>query len=151
DEDRGSGEQLQATMHDGIKHRLAVVERVAYDSEHFRGRGLLLQRLAQLARALLFSLKKSHILYCNDRLVGEGLGKLDLLLRERSHGRSGQKNYPDRDPLAQERDPQGGAIASGYRHLMIGVFRIGKYVGDLNGFSLQEYSSDNALASRHKL
>ena len=46
---------------------------------------LLLQRLAQLARALLLSLEKSHILDRDDCLVGKRLGESNLFVSERLH------------------------------------------------------------------
>ena len=57
----------------------------ADDLEHFGGRGLLLQGLAQLARARLHLLEQPHVLYGDHSLVGEGLDQLDLLFRERPH------------------------------------------------------------------
>ena len=46
--------------------------------QHFRGRGLLLQRFGKFARALLFGFEQPHILDCNQRLIGEGLQWLNL-------------------------------------------------------------------------
>ena len=47
--------------------------------QHLRGRGLLLQRLAQIARARLHLVEQPHVLDRDHRLVGEGRDQLDLL------------------------------------------------------------------------
>ncbi len=61
-----------------IEHGLQVEGRAADDLEHVGGGGLLLQRLAQLV-------EQSGILDGDDRLGGEALDQLDLLVGERAH------------------------------------------------------------------
>ena len=50
--------------------------------QHFRGRGLLLQRLGQLARARLHLVEQPHVLDRDHRLVGERGDQFDLLVGE---------------------------------------------------------------------
>ena len=56
------------------------------DLQHLGGRGLLLQRLGQLARARLHLVEQPHVLDRDHRLVGEGRDQLDLLVGEWPHG-----------------------------------------------------------------
>ena len=53
------------------------------DLQHLGGRGLLLQRLGQFARARLHLVEQPHVLDRDHRLVGEGCDQLDLLVGER--------------------------------------------------------------------
>ena len=53
--------------------------------QHLRGRGLLLQCLGELARALLHLVEQPHVLDRDHRLVGEGRDQLDLLVGEWPH------------------------------------------------------------------
>ena len=64
------------------------------DLQHLRGRGLLLQRLGQLARARLHLVEQPHVLDSDHRLVGEGLDQLDLLVGERTHALAMQTITP---------------------------------------------------------
>ena len=57
----------------------------ADDAQHFRRRRLLLQRLGEVGRALAQLVEQPRILDGDDRLVGEGRDKLDLLVGERTH------------------------------------------------------------------
>ena len=62
----------------GLKHRRQVARRARNDLQDVRRRSLLLQRLGQLARALLFGINKPHVLDRDHRLVGKGLQKFFL-------------------------------------------------------------------------
>ena len=48
-------------LDDGIKHRLHVCRRTADDAEHFGGRRLMLQGLAQFGVALLQFFEQPHV------------------------------------------------------------------------------------------
>ena len=67
-------------LDDGVKDRLHVRRRAADDAEHFRSRRLMLQRLPQFCIALLDFLEQPNVLDGDDRLVGEGFEKSDLLV-----------------------------------------------------------------------
>src|SRR5215468_4947433 len=45
--------------------RLQLARRARYDTQHLRGRGLLLQRLGQFACALLHLIEQPHVLDCD--------------------------------------------------------------------------------------
>ena len=79
------------------------------DLQHFGGRGLLLQRLGQLARPRLHLVEQPHVLDRDHRLVGEGGDKLDLLVGEGSHRSAHQHDHADRHSLAQQRNAEHGA------------------------------------------
>ena len=53
----------------GLKHRLQLAGRTGNDAQHLRGRRLLLQRFAQLLRALLLGFEQPHVLNRNHRLI----------------------------------------------------------------------------------
>ena len=64
------------------KHRLQSVGERLMTLEHLAGRGLVLERLGQLARARLHLLEQPRVLDGDHGLVGEGLEQLDLLVGE---------------------------------------------------------------------
>ena len=84
----------------GLKHRLQLAGRTADDLEDLGGRRLLLQRLAQLARARLHLVEQSHVLDRDNRLVGEGLEKSNLLIRKRLNFGTSKLNCSDRHSVA---------------------------------------------------
>ena len=61
-----------------FKHRTEIESRAADDLQHLRGRGLLLQRFAQL-------IEQAGVLDGDDGLAGEALYQLDLLIVEGPH------------------------------------------------------------------
>ena len=64
-----------------IEHGLQIERRAADDLQHVGGRGLLLQRFGQVARARLHLVEQPHVLDRDHGLVGEGLDEFDLALR----------------------------------------------------------------------
>ena len=74
-----------AVSDDGIEDRLQIERRAADDVQHIARRGLILERLRQLARARLHLLEQPRVLDGDHGLVGEGLQQLDLLVGERLH------------------------------------------------------------------
>ena len=57
--------------------------RAGDDLEHFRRRGLLLQRLTEIVGALLHLVEQPHVLDRDHCLVGESFDQRDLLVGER--------------------------------------------------------------------
>ena len=121
-----------------FEHRLERAGRARDDAEHLRGRGLLLQRLRQLAGAPLLGLEQPHVLDRDHRLVGEGLHQLDLLAGEGAHLRAPQNDDADRRPFAHERDTQPRSEAGDSLRIAEGVLPIGKRVRDMNRVPLQQ-------------
>ena len=73
-------------------------------AKNLAGRSLLLQRLAQLARARLHLVEQPHVLDRDHRLVGEGLHQPDLRSGERLDLASPTANDSDRLSLSNDRN-----------------------------------------------
>ena len=67
-------------FHQRVQHRVEIERRAADRLQHLGRRGLLLQRLGHVAVARLHLLEQPDILDGDDRLVGEGLEQVDLLV-----------------------------------------------------------------------
>jgi hypothetical protein len=97
----------------GIKHGLEVSGGSADDAEDLGCGGLLLERLFRLV-------EQSDILDRDDRLIGEGLRQLDLLVREWAYFDSPHPDDANGNTLPQERRgqhrPSGGTGASRAGH-----------------------------------
>ncbi len=118
--------KLRGRLGQRIEHRLQIERRAADDFQHVRRRRLLLQRLAQFGGARLHLVEQADILDGDHGLVGEGLDKLDLAIRERADFRPGQGEDADRLTLAHERHAQDRREATEFRdlgELMLGVLR----------------------------
>src|SRR5262249_30188741 len=96
----------RGVLQHGLEHGLQVAGRTADDLQHLRGRGLLLQRLAQLTRARLHLVEQPHVLDRDYRLVGEGGGELNLLVGEWPDRLALQTDDADRESFSQQRDGQ---------------------------------------------
>ena len=66
-----------------LEYRLQLAGRAGDDAQHLRGRGLLLQRLAQIIGALPQLVKQPRVLDGDHRLLGEIVDQFDLLVGER--------------------------------------------------------------------
>src|SRR5262249_56095219 len=78
-----------------IEHRLQVKSGAADNLEHVGGRGLLLQRLAQLV-------EQARVLDRDRRLISEGLEQRDLLVGKRINFGTAKLNCSDRHPPAKQ-------------------------------------------------
>ena len=78
-----------------IKHRLQIERRAADDLEHFGRRGLLLQRLGEIARARLHFFEQARVLDGDHRLVGEGLHEVDHSRRKRPSFVANEHDHAD--------------------------------------------------------
>jgi hypothetical protein len=85
----------------GLEDRLQLPGRSRDDLQHLRGRGLLLQRFGQLARALLLGFEQPHVLNRDYSLVGERPEKRNLLICKRINFGTSKLNRSDRHPLAE--------------------------------------------------
>ena len=75
--------KLRGRLGERIEHCLQIERRAADDFQHVRRCRLLLQRLAQFGGARLHLVEQADVLDGDHGLVGEGLDKLDLAIRER--------------------------------------------------------------------
>ena len=80
----GSLAQARGTLDDRVEDRLEVGRRGGDHAQDLGGRRLLLQRLGQLAVALLQLLEQPGVLDGDDGLVGERLEQRDLPVGERA-------------------------------------------------------------------
>ena len=65
-----------------VEHRLQVERRAADDLQHVRRRGLVFEQFRQIVGALVQFVEQPDVLDGDDRLVGEGLQQIDLLVLE---------------------------------------------------------------------
>ena len=72
--------------------------------EDVSGRGLLLQRLFEVARPRLHLVEQARVLDRDRGLIGEGLGELDLALGEGVGLRAPEAENPDKLAVAHQGD-----------------------------------------------
>ena len=80
---RSASHSLDRILDHAFEYGLQIEGRAADDLEHLGGRGLLLQRFAQIVGALAQFVEQPRVLDGDDRLRGEVLYQFDLLLGER--------------------------------------------------------------------
>jgi len=93
-----------------VEHRLKIESRAADDLQHLGGRGLLVQCLGQLVRALLLGIEEAHVLDCDHRLVSECLQQSYVGAGEWSDLLTGNGDCSNRIPVTQHRHGQYAAI-----------------------------------------
>ena len=91
---------------------------------------------AQLGLAIPQLVEEPCILYRDHRLVGEGGGQLNLLIRKWSDMCAEKTEKTDLRVAAQQRHGQNGSISPDTPPLRQGVFGIRHHVGDVNGTPL---------------
>src|SRR4051794_22287970 len=91
--------ELAGGFDERVEHRLKVEGRTADDLEDLGGCGLLLERYGELPRARLNLVEQTDVVDSNRGLVGEGLQKLYLPIRERTHFHAADQNRPKRNSL----------------------------------------------------
>src|SRR5262245_37005341 len=136
---------LYRVRQNGFKHRLKFAGRARDDPQYLAGRGLLLQRLGQFARARLHFVEQTHVLNRDHGLVGESGDKLDLLLGERTDGRTLQYDHSDSGSVANERNAKCRANA---RAVPQRVIWISLNVHDVNHFSFEHGAPRDRTAVR---
>ena len=120
-----------------FKNRLQLGGRAADHIEHVARCGLIAESFRQLGRASIDLIEQSNVFDRDDRLVGEGLDELDLLLGERMHRAASQNDDPQDEAVAQQRDAERGPIVPEFLALPQLIFRIGEAVGQMNCASLE--------------
>src|SRR5271165_2974112 len=85
-----------------LQHRLQLGSRLADDLEYVAGRGLIFERLLQIAGAPPQVVEKARILDGDHRLVGEGSDECNLLLGEPLDPRASEEQ-PAKDGLLAEK------------------------------------------------
>ena len=138
--------KLVRRLDDRVEHRLQVVRRAADDAEHVRGRGLVLERLGQLARARLDLLEQPDVLDCDHGLVRERADEVDLLLGERPDLRAGQDDDPEQGAFAQERKAEDGALPADLLPVRTLELGVGEHVRHMNGPLLERNAAEHRVA-----
>ncbi len=95
------GRVLDERLEDGLE----IERRATDDLQDFAGGGLLLQRVGQVPVPGLELLEQAHVLDGDDRLVGEGLQQLDLLVRERPGLGATRRRSPRWGSLREASEP----------------------------------------------
>src|SRR5262245_49542136 len=135
----GSG-KLRRLGDDGIENGFQIdggIDRLGDHSE----RSQLLDRLGELAGASLHLVEQPHVLDRDHRLVGEGLQKLDLSVREQPGLSAGDRNRAYGNAVAQYRDTYDTAKAADSRHSTEREVRVCVDIRDLNDASLEHRAS----------
>ncbi len=140
--------QSCGTTGDRLEHRLHVGRRATDDLQHLGGRGLLLQRLAEIGRALAKFVEQPRVLDGDDSLVGEIRDQLDLLIGEWLHLRAPQVDHSNWHPFAQKRDAQPRSKASNLLGGAERVFRIGQDIVNANCTTLDHDASSKGPPAR---
>src|SRR5262245_38445529 len=96
-------------LDDGVEDWLHVGGRAANDAEHLRCSGLMLKCLTQLRVTFLDLLEQPHVLDGDDRLVGKGFEKRDLLFVERLYLHPPNGNASNRLSFTEQRSSQHGS------------------------------------------
>ena len=119
--------QPRGVLDDGVEDRLDVGRRARDDPQDLGRRRLLLQRLFRLV-------EQPHVLDGDDRLVGEGLEELDLLVGERPHLGPPDGDRPDGLGPAEQRNGEHCPETVGPRKgTALGVFvNLGLQIGDVD-------------------
>ena len=92
-----------------IQHRLEIGGRAGDDPQHLAGGRLLLQRLGEIAVAILQLLEQARVLDGDDRLISECLQQGDLRVREGLHLLTANHDGANWRALAQQRGHQHGS------------------------------------------
>jgi hypothetical protein len=112
----------------GRKHRLEIAGRAGDDLQHFRCRGLLLQRFGEIVSALTQLGEQSRILDGDDGLVGENGDQFGLLVGKWVWLSAGKREDTDRRSVAQEWHGEGTSMSCQFLSARRSVFGIGQHV-----------------------
>ncbi len=131
--------ETPAAGDDGTEHRLHVRGRATDHAEDLAGGRLLVQGLRHRPVARLQLLEQADVLDGNDRLVGKGLQKGDLALREELRLGAAEVNRADADPFAQQGNDKDRAEAKVPRVLtaLWEFVDFGLHVSDVDGPLIQ--------------
>src|SRR5262245_57008085 len=131
-----------------VEYRLKLARRAADDLEHLRRRRLLLQCLAQIARAMLFRVEQPNVPDRNHRLISERLQQRNLALGELSSVGSCNRDRSNGVAVKQQRHCHDASI--GYRlgetQGTVGGIRL--YVRDLGDSAVQYRAADSRVLAR---
>src|SRR5262249_19131323 len=151
DAELGSTNLYRIRQH-GLKHRLKFAGGTRDNSQHLRGRGLLLQCLAEFVRALVLFFEERHVLDGYYSLVREGLEQGDLPLAEEASLGTAEHDRADRGTFSHQGDTEDRAVALTPRVLArVGkLVPLGLYISDVDGPPVQHRSTTDRAADEWK-
>ena len=110
-----SRRKLHRRLDQRVEHRLQVERRAADDLQHVGGRGLLLQRLARVARAACTSSNSRTFSIAMTAWSAKVWTSSICRVGERRRLAAGQREYADHFVFAQQRDRRDRAEAAELR------------------------------------
>jgi hypothetical protein len=132
-----ASQRRRARLHDRLEDRGHIGGGAGDDTQDLAGRGLLLERLGQIAVADVQLVEEAHVLDGDDGLVGEGPEQLDVAVGEGAGLGAEQRNGADGHAIAQDRDGHGGAKGGRLRHRAKLVLVVLDDVGNVHGGAVQ--------------
>ena len=87
---------------------------------------------------MLLGFEQPRVFDCDHGLIGKGLQKVDLPVREQADLGARDRNAPHGNAVAHDRNGHGAAITGDRRHLGEAVFGIRADIGDLHNPSLED-------------
>jgi hypothetical protein len=147
---RGAGE-ARRVVEQRLQHLVELESGTADELQHFGGRCLLLEGLAEVAIARLELPEQPHVLDRDHRLVGERLEKFELLISEAAGLLAHDGNRTDRLRLAQHRRHRYGAEAEAAPVVPRVQGRVGRIgIADVHQRPVEDCRPGRALAAaRH--
>ena len=138
-------------LHHGIEHRLQVGRRAADDAENLAGRGLLLQRLGQLAlRACSSSNSRTFSIAITAWSAKVVTSSICLGVNGRSAVRRQEDHPADSFPRAEE-VAKGRAVAADLLGIPLSVFRICQDVRYMDHSGFENGSPGDAASVRRDM
>ena len=114
--------------------------------EHVAGRGLVFERLFEVARAGLQLTQQPRILHRTDRQVGKGPHQFDLPLGERLGSLPRKVDYADWRAVAQQRHPKHDA-SPGCHSLGQHEVRVSADVRDMHDLAFERHPPGDGFAT----
>ena len=124
-----------------VENGLKIERRAADDLEHVGGRGLLLQRLAQL-------IEQARIFDRNHGLIGERGDQRNVTVIERPDDPSREYHDAYCDAFTHKRNAQGGSVTAPFLCFKERVLRIGKNVWNMDRACLKQRARRNRATPR---
>src|SRR5262245_56918337 len=104
--------------------------------------------MSKLARARLHLVEQPRVLYRDHRLVGEGGGKLDLFISERTNVSALQIDHTDRRSLPEQWHPQQRTNSPELRCRGHSIFWVDHHVGDMYRCAFKYDAASSRTAAR---
>src|SRR5262249_62096450 len=131
---------------DGVEGWLDIRGRTGDDVEDFADGGLIFERFLDLARASFHLVEQPHIFDRNYRLIGEGGGEFNLLVRKWANLMARQYDHANRAAFAQEGNAENASIAAQFLRVAISEVRVRENVGTVDDVALKQCTAGELTA-----